>query len=170
MNKKGVSTAVATIALILLTLVAASIVAQILIPFVKTSLQRSTECTPYQTHFSFDDRFSYNCRTPSGLYILSIQTNNNEGAGKVKGFQLVFKSSGNSTTFAVHENTSSGKLAPFNSSQPVVHLPEPGETRTYTYTSPELYSSVDVYTIIASGPAERICDQRTDTHTLSLCT
>ena len=72
-NNKGMSGIVATVLLIMLTIVLGAFLAKFVIPFVKNNLSKSSECLDYRDHFSFQESFriktgsiykdyNYNCK------------------------------------------------------------------------------------------------------------
>ena len=107
MNKKGLSTMVATSMVIMITIIAGAVVAQFVIPFVNQNLERSTECVKVAEQFDFDERLSYNCydsTTPGNFKTkVSIKAKNDqESNALIDGFNLLLLSpSGSSQSVKV---------------------------------------------------------------------
>ena len=174
-NKKGVSTIVATVLIILITIVVAGLLAQVIIPYVRNNLQRSSECIPYQKYFQFEDNIqnkNYNCfKKASGgslnVFESSIKVIGNEKAdpGNINGFNIVFTdvNLGTSELFSAIKGPSgnSGVLM-LESPQSSIIIPSlTGDVLTYQYNSKAGYDSsktytADVYPVLKSG---RICDK-----------
>jgi len=56
-GKRGLSPVIAVLLLILITVAAVTLVATFLIPFVKDTLNDSTECVDYKSYFTFEENF-----------------------------------------------------------------------------------------------------------------
>ena len=95
LNKLGLSTVIATVLILMLTIVAVAVLANFLIPFVKNSLQKSTECLDVQDKYSFEEREGLNCVSNMGEIILAVRA---DGAmsvdDKTDGFDLVLSGNG----------------------------------------------------------------------------
>lgn len=164
-KKKGVAPVIATIAIILLTVAAAGFIAGFIVPFVKNQLHESTECVDYNDYFLFDNEFGYNCyvnASSNWLYGLSIRADSadEEVEQKVKGFRLVFVKEGSSDSVSVerngYSNNSDGGIRMLNSSLTMIQIPSSGEVRTYVYNNSQLYSVVEIYSLLETG---RMCDK-----------
>ena len=100
MFKRGISPIIATVLLIVLTLVAISILAVFVVPFVRESLQGSKSCVAVIGKIHFDDGSGYNCkdtlagesRTGFSVTILSED---------IVGFKATLFSSGSSDTYSI---------------------------------------------------------------------
>ncbi len=166
-SKKGVSAIVATALLIVITLALAAIIATVAIPFVRNSLQGSTECSAYKNHFTFDSSFNLNCHDYSGTIAkISIKAGqvSPENAAKIKGVQFVFmKTGGSSESISFNEGSpgscSSGGIMNYDISCPgfgSLTIPEAGESRSYKYyPKSKVEGYVSVNPILASG---KTCD------------
>ncbi len=168
MEKLGISPVVATVALVLITFTAALIIAQYVVPFVKSELRKSGECFDYQQdYFTFDEESIYNCYSlPKYAVTVHAKTASSEDAAKVFGLHFVFSVGGTSTPvqflvgqrdparFMIALDSSSGLPTRFD-----ISIPQRGEIRTYGYepTSqpPSPYSSVRVHPVLSNG---RVCD------------
>ncbi len=173
-KRKGVSPVVATVLLLLLTIGGVSIIAGIIVPFVKDSLTKSTSCLAYRDYFRFATAFSYNCYKPDAnnniLHAVTIKTDaSSELAEKVSGFELVFLKTGSSKKIRITNgsnidyNTSGVKM--IGSSESKFAVPLPGETMSYLFKSSEGFGGVEIYPVIGSN---QICD-KTDAIGLSGC-
>lgn len=169
-SKRGVSPIIATVLLLLLTIAGVSIIAGVLIPFIKDSLTKSTACLAYQNYFKFSDTFSYNCYQKSGsnnLHAVTIKTEaSSELADNVIGFELVFLKTGSSKKASViggSDKTSEMRM--LESTEAKFIVPLPGETMTYVFTNANVFEGVEIYPVMSN---KKICD-KTDSINLAEC-
>lgn len=160
-NKNGLSTIVATISLVLITIVAAGIIAGIVVPLVKTQLNDAKECFGYEDYFTFYEDFEYNCRqnsSQSWLQGISVKADSvsEEKAENVKGFKLHFLGDGSSESADVEEGKIIGEIRMLNSSITHLEVPVQGEVRTYVYESDKVFDFIEIYPVMKSG---RVCDE-----------
>jgi flagellin-like protein len=161
-KKKGLSTIVATILLIMLTVVAVTAIATFVVPFVKNNLYEGTECVDYKDYFSFNEDFDYNCwiyEDPPGIYrygiTVSAESASDDIEAEVKGFSLTFLSeTGDSQAIEVYDGgptgTADGEIRRIVSTYPL-EIPENGGTRTYVYSSSQVFEFVKIYPNLNSG-------------------
>jgi hypothetical protein len=145
-------------------------------------LQKSTECTDYQGFYTFDESlestdFKTNCNV-SNIYTFSIKArgigteggtfsvgtgeniknytvaSNKELIENVAGMKLILTKPDGTTKSAEIMNGSVNNEIMMYSGEPKLVLPEPGEIKTYNYTSTDTFVSAEVYPILKSG---RIC-------------
>lgn len=169
MKKRGVSTVVATVSLLLLTIVAVALLYSFVVPFVRENLDESTECLAYSEYFVFSEKFDFNCYKTEGgrkLYQVSVGAKNveNKIGQEVGGFELVFYGDDKSTVVDV--NGGEVPLGPAENriymlGKPLesIKIPQPGETRTYEYNTTEWYSEAEIYVKLKTG---RICSDVSD--------
>lgn len=176
LNKIALSAVVATIMLVLLTIVAVTIVASFIIPLVRKGLEEGTECFPYRDYFSFEEEFGYNCYNASSsnrLYAISVRAGpiTDEEEAKVKGFKLAFLSTGESITASVEQGfpalSSQGSIRMLDSSLDSLEIPKNGEVRTYVYNAQnaQSFTSVEIFPLLNSG---KLCEE-TDSVRLDNC-
>ncbi len=168
-NKKGVSTVVASVLIVMLTVLIVIFISQFIIPYVKNNLYKSSECLDYQKYFSFDDSLGYNCKKNGMGYILSVKAEGQkELENNIGSLKLVFYGSGKSFGLEVKDNKARNNTffminniinTPFK-------LPKTGETQSYAYNVSENYNKVEVYTLLKSG---RTCEAKNDEITLENC-
>ena len=163
-NKRGVSEVVATVLIVLVTVLAGAIIANFVIPFVKDNLNQGSECVPYRDYFKFEEKIDdkrFNCYKQEGEYLNSVKNNggSNADAEKVLGFQIVLGGdagiggtsvikvpvSGNSPPVFMYDTTQVSQLS----------LPGKGEVYTYKFTSTDGYRNAKIYPILKSG---KICE------------
>jgi hypothetical protein len=165
-SRKGLSTVIATISIILLTVVSVGIIATLVIPLVRDNLEDSTACIPYKDVYYFEEEFGYNCFKPDGnenWYGISIGAEKLEEENKLIGFDLFFSKSGESSKVSVREGNPNGN-SPGNirmidtSNNANIVVPNSGEVRTYVYITDNtnLYESVDVAPVLEGG---RVCEK-----------
>jgi hypothetical protein len=167
LSKKGLSVVIATIAIVLLTVVAVGIIASIVIPLVRENLTGSTACVPYQDYFFFEEEFGYNCYITNGnekWHGISVGSGNVDGEkeGKIIGLDLFFVMSGQSKKVSVRDGDMNSNLIEGirmvdTGVDPKIEIPKSGEVRTYVYISDNiLYESVDIAPVLEGG---RVCDK-----------
>lgn len=184
-NKKGLSTVVASVILIVLTVTAIVIIAQFAVPFVKNSLNKGSECLDYQQYYKFDNSFDYNCRSDGISYIFSVSANGDkELEENVKGIKVVFynetgsvplevfdgkETNGTFTMFNPTPSTKTIKISPIRTATVNIYLfniPRSGEVKSYIYNSTSLFNRMESYVVLNSG---RTCETKTDEITLEDC-
>jgi hypothetical protein len=177
-NKRGISQVVATVLIIMLSVVAIATLANFLVPFVKNSLYGSTECMPYSEYYTFDESFGYNCyNTKSGeentLYAFSIKRSSDKSLNETESFKIVFIAKDGSTVPLDVKNgmvssKSAGGIWMTGSPQIPLRITGPGGTATYTYndTGKERFESMEVYPVLKSG---KICGNEKDSISLAIC-
>ena len=146
--------------IILLTLVAVSIVAGIVVPFVNKSL-KSTSCFKAKDYLSFDDRSKYNCYDESNArYIIAVKSKLNETTKEgIKGFNLRFIKEDNVKVIGIIEGSIDPNLKMFDQSISAnLILPSAGKypSLVYNYTSSETYEKVELYALMND---DRVCDK-----------
>jgi|SRR3989344_3182639 len=159
LQKKGLSAVVATIGLVLITFVAASIIISFVVPFVRDNLTSGSECFPYREYFSFDEELGFNCLNGTSQYLISVRAKGADSATeqKVTGLKLSFVRDGD-TTVADIEDGAAPSLIIAMASGGNLAIPKSGEIRTYSYDSSMNFDSVEVFPKLDNG---RVCD-RTD--------
>jgi len=176
-NKKGISPIIATVVIVMLTLTAVAIIAGIVVPFVRDSLEESTECTDYQGFYSFEESLGYNCYDSNDLlYKISIKSGFDENlvddqgnvvatislTDNIGGMKIVLNRE-DGTTKILDINGSSTCNQPdeniciLRAPIPgIVRLPGAGGVITYSYNAGEAgaFTSAEVYPVLKNG---RIC-------------
>src|SRR3989344_6450298 len=100
MNTRGISAVVATVLILNITVIAVVLISQFVLPFVKESLQRSSECFDYEELFSFDETFNYNCYETDKI-IISVNSKEPKAGEMPAGFNLVLIKQGSSQAVKV---------------------------------------------------------------------
>lgn len=173
MNKKGLSTVVATVLILLITVAAATLIFTIVVPLVQNNLDKSTQCLSYQDYFKFQKSFefngseyNYNCHELVGtdnLYGLSITAANINKSGNIQGFKLSFikEDSKGITVFSGQPtNSSYGGIRMLDLSISSTIIPGAGEVYTYVFNaSSDLFSELEISPIIFSSASAsgKIC-------------
>lgn len=175
-QKRGVSTVIATVMIIMITIVSAVLLAGFIVPFVKNNLEKSTECVPYQQYFSFEEKFElegkiyrYNCYDSAvglhGSSIRSIQDNSSLSLGNLAGFNLIFiENGGAATSVQVRDgenaNSSFGGIRMLDKTEAFLEVAKRGQVKTYVYNAGtnKQFKSIEIYPVLRSG---RVCG-RTD--------
>jgi hypothetical protein len=161
MRKKGLSSVVATVALILLTFAAVATIAGYVVPLVRDGLTEGTECNSLGNYFLFEEEFDYNCFSGSDgdwLYAVSIGVGSSKKNNEIKALKLSFvNSQGESKVVDIEDGLRAGseigQIRRINTSLDLV-IPKSGEVRTYVYRSDEKFESVGVSPVLES---RRVC-------------
>jgi len=161
-NKRGVSEVVTTVLIVMLVVAAIGVIAGFVVPFVKNSLQKSTECTDYKGFYTFDESlesssFKSNCNAGNN-YTFSIKAgSDNNTAVNVAGIKLIFIRPDGTTNSTEIKNgflSGTGGIRMFDNGTTNLMLPGSSGIRSYNYSSEETFESAEVYPILKSG---RIC-------------
>ncbi|MFH1290895.1 MAG: archaellin/type IV pilin N-terminal domain-containing protein [Nanoarchaeota archaeon] len=160
-QKKGLSPVVATVAVIMLTLVAAGFIAGVVVPLIKNQLNDAKECFGYEEYFTFYEEFEYNCYiniSTDWLHGVSIKAKAASGdkVEQVKGFNLQFMGSGESIAVTVENGTAvRDEIRMLKLSKTFLEVPKQGEVKTYVYNGTRRFDSVEVFPLLKSG---RVCE------------
>jgi len=167
-GKRGVSSVIATILLILLTMAAVAILAAFVVPLVRESLNESTRCVDYKDYFYFENQYGYNCYNVTNgynLYAFSIgaKTKSEDIGNEVEGIQLVLKRKDSSEVLVILNTTPTdnkvGGTRMIQSSLPNLIIPNPGEVRTYVQNRSNYLEGMEVYVRLKGG---KVCEEKTD--------
>jgi len=169
-NKKGISSVVATVSLILLTFAAVVIVAGFVVPFVRDNLDSGSECFPYRDYFTFEEEYGYNCYNITAgekSQWVSVRTGSidEEKEKRVIGFKLSFVRQGGSDVVDIDEVGSANNVMMLNGSSALT-IPKSGEVRTYIYAKNESFSSVEIFPKLEEG---KVCAKSDSIKLDNLC-
>ncbi len=160
-NNRGMSSVVASVLLILITISAVAIISTFIIEFTDKSL-KSTECFDFRDYFSFDQSFDYNCRDESnGIYLISVKSRpDNSSSEFIDGLSLRFMGDGNTATEHIIGGTPTGIIEMMDEriGNGRLVIPKSGSrysALTYNYSSNEIYNKIEVYALLKGG---KICD------------
>lgn len=163
-TKRGLSTVVATVLIILVTIVVTGIIAEVVINFTNDELKKSKECLDYREYFTFDENLGYTCtdKRNSGVYHgFSIHANVGEQdlSTAIGGFNVVLTKDASSKVIEIKKgqvrNYNAGGVWMFGTPENMI-LPVNGEVITYVYNAtPIEYTKAEVYPVLSSG---RICE------------
>jgi FlaG/FlaF family flagellin (archaellin) len=179
-KNRGMSSVVATVSLLLVTVVAVTLLAQFVIPFVRDNLAESSECLNYREYLQFEESFSddngeyyYNCyQIPIGGitnnyhgFSVRVKEKLNGTSDNIAGFKVVFVKEGGNTESVEIKPGSTNKGAAGNawilgSTDNKLFLPANGGVKTYVYnptgvSGTEHYREMEIYPVLKNG---RICD------------
>lgn len=163
--RKGVSPIIATVLLVILTLVAIGILAAFVIPFVNDSFKGSKECFEVLGKVKFDSQSLYNCRVVGAVgapsrtgFSVRMDT------GEAFALKVVLTKNGRGDTYPIENGTASASIhmlgAPLG--QPL-EVPFKGGVRTYVAN--DWYDRVEINAVLKSG---KVCETR-EVLTLSDC-
>lgn len=148
--KRGLSTIIATILIILITITAVAIMASIIIPFTRNSLEDSTACLALQDSLQFDDPSNFNCYTSSnqGEYRLSVKARADEKIDEeLIGLVLVLSSDTKSLPLKITSTELPSDVSIFRYIEGLSKIPTSGELRTYIYTTADSFTKAEVIPI-----------------------
>jgi hypothetical protein len=181
-KKRGISTVIATVLLIFLTLVAVGLVSSIVVPLVKGWLYDSSKCIDYRDYFYFETKYGYNCINYSGtgnkLYALSVGakvsgSNDDEKvaeiAENIEGFRLVLYNGSMPEILDVNNgsgvSTNVGGIKMIKNAEPKLLVPRPGEVRTYIHAREDFVDKAEVYVKLKN---DELCEEKTDSINLDI--
>ena len=151
-SKRGVSPVIATVLLLVLTLVAVSILSVFIIPFVKNSLEGSKDCVDVLGGIRFDSGSSYNCKTTNRTGF-SVRIDN----PNIVGFKLSLYAQGVADPYTIQNGSSHAKLRMLSATAFNTPLEVPIEGGLRTYVANGTYDRVEVNPILKNG---KLCDAR----------
>jgi len=152
-GKKAISPVIATVLLVVITLVAVAILAAFAIPFVKKNLG-SQECFDIIGHLKFEDS-PYVCYTEGTANRTGFSVRVDHEA--VIGFRTILYSGGSSEPAEIINGTDGGALNPqvlMLGGAATLVMPQKGGVRTYVAHG--VYEKIELYPILKSGVT---CDQ-----------
>jgi flagellin-like protein len=170
LTKKGLSSVIGVVLIILLTVSAAVILAGFVIPWVRGLLNTSTECVEYNDYFGFVESFevsgvekNYNCFDSSGLHGFSVKAKSvdSEKEENIQGFAVSFIGGSSSERADVLEGEpenclDKGVKKITSSCGKDIEMVPSGEIRTYVYNaSGRSFEKMEIYPILESG---RVCE------------
>ena len=181
MNKRGVSPVVTEVLLIMVVLAAFAILISFVVPFVKNSLGKSTECIPYKNYFTFKESFesatgsvSYNCFDGNDLYKMSVEASGEEKLGdEIGGIEIVFTDKeGNSEVAKIEDGKAANcekkgvRMLNDNGCTRILSIPLNGGAKTYSFNNSKTgFITAEVHPLLKSGS---ICE-KTDSIEIKRC-
>jgi len=156
MNKKnrGVSTVVATVMIILVTVAAVTVVWIGIIPMVRDKLDSAKVCMSSVSQLLLLNK-GYTCRSSDGENV-SIHIKHSAESFDLSDIQVLFSSGGDTVMFNVMNDTTT--LIPLG-----VNIPLPGENEERVYVIDTssvsgVINEVQIAPVLAVGSDDRICD------------
>lgn len=175
-EKKGMSSIVATSLVITITILAGAIIGTFIVPFVQKNLERSTECTDYETYFSLDSEvlgpICYN--TGNKNYVIVGADNDKAIEKGIQGFQLLFikvaspgsTTGGKAVSVLVKQSGSNDAKLTLAGEPSAARVPKAGEILAYIYNDGTKYDRVEISAIVGNG---RVCERKSDTAKIVSC-
>src|SRR3989344_204731 len=152
MKKRGVSPVIATVLIILITVVVASLVAVFVIPFVKENLKEGEECFDVLGELSFAAT-SYNCNYINSSAIPQIHRaafSVRIDGGEIQGFSVVLGKEGSSNSYKIIGGSTFPNIGMLDSNFSLaLEVPEEGGVRTYV--AADSYTSAELYPVLSNG-------------------
>ncbi|MEK6894386.1 MAG: archaellin/type IV pilin N-terminal domain-containing protein [Nanoarchaeota archaeon] len=155
-SRKGVSPVVATVLLLVLTIVIGGIVFSVVIPFVNDSLGESKECLDIFEGVEFPES-QFNCylsATSGNETGFSIKVNK-EGISRVR--VGLIDGDGNSDVFEIYEGASDANLRPMGGALAEA-LTFPAISGQRTYVVNKLYKKAEISALTTSGDVCSVAD------------
>ncbi len=152
MNKRGLSPVIATVLVIMLTVIAAGIIASFVIPFVRDNLEESGSCFEVLQAVEFAET-GFNCYNES---LTGFQTGFSVSISdeRVDSFRIILSQTGSTTPYTINESGQNADLKMLTGSfGDALTMPDVGGTRTYVVNGE--YENAQVAAVLASG---NICD------------
>lgn len=156
LDKRGMSSVIAVVLILLLTISAGSLIYTVLIPYLKTATTSSQKCY-YADLDIVEGSYTYLNSTNNNLYV-QLKRGNKET--DLIGIQI--KLSGDAVSKIVEVKNSTSTLILSELGETIVSLPNVEETRTYVINITELgigkFRFVEVAPIVKVGDKDEICD------------
>lgn len=157
-SKKGVSPIIATVLLVILTLVAVGILAAFVIPFVNDSFKNSKECFDVLDKVKFDGDSLYNCYAynASGEREARTGFSVRMDTAEALAFKVTFTAAGRGNTYTVENGTSLENIRMLDRNfGTTLEVPLKGGVRTYVING--TYERIELAPVLKSGD---VCDTR----------
>ncbi|MCH7568907.1 MAG: type IV pilin N-terminal domain-containing protein [Nanoarchaeota archaeon] len=149
-KKRGVSPVVATVLLLLITIIAVSLVAIFVVPFVKKTLTGSEECFGILGSLSFDDS-PYNCFVENNRTGFSIRIDSEN----IIGFKVALFEMGTSNAYEIFNETNLSNIRMLDGNfSELLELPRKGGVRTYVADG--VFKRIEINPLLGSG---KICGE-----------
>ena len=160
MNKGGVSAVIATVLLIMITVVSAGLIFSFVIPFVNQQTEEASDCFAVFGGLEFGDT-AYNCYVeaggcgPGGDYTCFNRTGFSVSITKegVVGLMVALVSGGSSDVFDIEEGSTIGALEMLDELITTFEVPQSGGMRTYVADA--VYETGKVSAILENG---KVCE------------
>jgi len=176
-SKKGVSPIIATILLILISIVAFASIVAFVVPFVKEQLEGSKECFNVPEQISIIDSSEYTCFNNDKIKVgVSVKRSSEEV--EIGGFQIAIQgknSAGEESSVVVEikEGESVANVQMLNEAGSLV-LPKKGEEKTYVITlaagrTPSPVSSPEKVVIAPISAKGKLCNIADEVEEVPIC-
>jgi len=152
MNNKGISTIVATVLIILITVAAVTIIWAAVIPMISNKLESSTVCMEAATEVRLMDE-GYTCRSSDGANV-SIQVKHGAKLFDLADIQVLVSAGGDTTMFEISNDMTT--LVPS-----VITLPGVNEEKVYVIDTSDVDGTIDkvqIAPVVAIGNTNKVCD------------
>ncbi len=157
--QRGVSNVVATVVLVLLTLVALGAVSTVVMSLVRDNLPN--DCFKYQDYFQFDESFDLICKD-GGKYGVTVSSKAIEEnfEDPIEGFTLRFVGASESYVVEVkngmNKDLGGASFIDYDPAKTEIEIPKNGGTRSYILDSSVItYKRVQIFTKLRSGMCEQ---------------
>ncbi len=155
-EKRGMSSVIAVVLILLLTISAGSLIYTVLIPYLKTATTSSQKCY-YADLDIVEGGYTYLNSTTNNLY---VQIKRGDKETDLIGIQIKLSGDAVSKIVEVTNGTSTLNLSELG--EAIVSMPNVGETRTYVLNITALgigkFRFVEVAPIVKVGDKDEVCD------------
>jgi len=159
-KKKGLSAVIATVMLILITILAVIMMSSFIMPMLRTMMEKSKGCFELRETFSMSD-IGYSCSSASNT---SLSISRTWDKSDIKGITLAFICGTESKSFQLLNGTPITNIRMYDQGDLVgspltpITIPSPGETRTYFFNNTGSCTLVNFRPILPSGDT---CEEST---------
>jgi len=164
-GKKGVSSIIATILLILISIFAATVIIGFVVPFVKDTLAEEKECYEVKDQLKINTESAYTCVYGGGKNA-SVTIRREFGEVEIKGFKMGVYGDDGARVFDIKEGMIVTDVQMINGST-ILSLPEKGGERTYNITT--TLTSIDEVKIVPLRINGKPCSKAVNTAKIKGC-
>ena len=153
MNKKGVSTVVETVLLILITMAAVVLVSAFVINLVRTNLDKGKTCYELQEYFKLSESGT-SCTNTTTTKLMIERSNEDK---ETQGFIVSLSTEDESTPYTIKSGTDGSAIGgvKMGNGSTTLALPGPGEAKTYLFNK----TNVRAADISVLNNAGKSCDK-----------
>jgi len=161
-NNKGVSEVVTTVLLVMVGVIAISVLAAFLIPFVRKNLEGSADCMEFDKGYITVGTSEYTCSDNSSSRVMIKRESNELSLNSIR---VSITSGPESKSYTVKEETSNKiTMLTGTGTTNLIVLPSPGGARTYVFNESPNGNKVEVSAETSSG---RVC--KSSSYSLPAC-
>lgn len=164
MSNKGISTLVATVLLVLITIAAIGLIWAGILPLIQKPLTQTKACG-FATSLKINKEEGYTCYNESGKYLIIMIEKPYNADFDLVGINVQVSGEGRKKVHTIRSGTSQEKIFMLNETGQWtrnIKLPQTGEALTYKIPVNFTVSQVGVAPIVLYGKAEYVCSMITE--------